>query len=163
MFCTKCGAQNPDNACFCAGCGCALHPTQAQETQPAKVGASNFNGEGKQVKIKSPASAKTGMTLGILAAVLAGGTMGICIFAPMVGIVMGPLSIVLSVPAIALGAKSLKQIDRDYREIAMQNIVYRDEYNSAKYASYFGITGGIAGLVMGGAGTYFCTITMSWF
>ncbi|MCD7919088.1 MAG: zinc ribbon domain-containing protein [Clostridiales bacterium] len=163
MFCTNCGTQNPDEARFCSGCGCDLHPDWAARTQPAKGEAPRSNGQEKKVEIKSPASAKSGMTLGILAMVLAGVSMPICIFAPSICRMSGPLSIILSVLAIVLSAKGLNRVNRNYREIAMQNIVYRDEYNSAKYASYVGIICGIIAIFFGLIVTYGSIRAMSWY
>ncbi|MCD8342241.1 MAG: zinc ribbon domain-containing protein [Clostridiales bacterium] len=162
MFCTNCGAQNPDEARFCSGCGCDLHPAQAAGAQPAKSEAPKSNGQEKKVEIKSPASAKTGMTLGIIAMVLAGVSMPICIFAPSICRISGPLSIILSVLAIVLSTRGLRQVNRNYREIAMQNIIYRDEYNRAKYTSYVGIICGIFAVFFGLIVTYGSRLVLSW-
>ncbi|MCD7918225.1 MAG: zinc ribbon domain-containing protein [Clostridiales bacterium] len=149
MFCTNCGTQNPDEARFCSGCGCALHPDQAAGTQPATGVAPMSNGQEKKVEIKSPASAKTGMTLGIIALILAAVSTTAWMLTPIIGARSGIVSIVLSIPAIVLSAKGPNQFERDYREIAMQNIVYRDEYNNGKNAITAGFSLGMAAIMFG--------------
>jgi len=36
MYCTKCGAKNPDDARFCCGCGSAMGGTPAAQTRPVQ-------------------------------------------------------------------------------------------------------------------------------
>ncbi|MCD8126765.1 MAG: zinc-ribbon domain-containing protein [Clostridiales bacterium] len=163
MFCTNCGTQNSDEARFCSGCGCALHPAQAAGTQPATGVAPMSNGQEKEAEIKSPASAKTGMALGIIALVLGTIASGIWFLAPIVGASSGIVSIILSIPAMVLSAKGLKRVNRDYREIAMQNIVYRDDYNNAKNVAIFGLVSGIMAILFGLLETYISISAMPWF
>ncbi|MHB8052287.1 MAG: zinc ribbon domain-containing protein [Methanoregula sp.] len=37
MFCTRCGAKNPDNAFFCSRCGTALIRSPPQQIQPQQI------------------------------------------------------------------------------------------------------------------------------
>jgi hypothetical protein len=45
MFCTHCGAANPDNASFCSACGkpVAIPPAQANPTQPVAMPPAQLN------------------------------------------------------------------------------------------------------------------------
>ena len=47
MFCTKCGAQNPDGAAFCHSCGNKLDGATQPSSTPAQGGIASHSIQGK--------------------------------------------------------------------------------------------------------------------
>ncbi len=163
MFCSNCGAQNADGARFCSGCGCALQEPQQENPQPNAAQMPKAEPQGNTKRIKSPSISKAGMAIGIVAIILAGVTLGGGFLIPVLGILLGLLCVGLSILAIALGTIGMQKLNREYREIAMKNIVYRDEFNSAKSVSMVAIVCGVMGVLIGGFGMLCSIMVMSIF
>jgi hypothetical protein len=84
MYCTNCGAQNPDESSFCSKCGNRLTPQQSMTQQPQATAV--------------PARKTNGLAIAAL-------ILGIAGFLP-------PFAI-CSIPAIIMGVIALNQIKKE--------------------------------------------------
>lgn len=55
MYCTKCGAKNPDDARFCNSCGSAMSGTPAAQTKPVQKSTGTKNSGGLFTRIVTAA------------------------------------------------------------------------------------------------------------
>ena len=121
MYCSNCGAQNPDGATFCTNCGSSLSP-QSASVQASAVSATPISVETETMRKK----ATTAMILGIIACVVA--------WYP-----------VISIAAIILGAMAIskaKQVKAYYETIAQQRP------GTALAGKITGIVGLVGGIIM---------------
>lgn len=83
MYCPNCGKQNVDDAKFCTGCGAALAPKTAAETQAQKSYFADQTKEPEAPKAKSAVDhSDKSSTLGIVALIMA-------FLIPIVGLILG--------------------------------------------------------------------------